>query len=166
MQISTGVSQWEVPTEEAPGLPTPGPTPAPEDALFQRPQEIPPEARDVVDGDRGLGVSALRLPAASRFQACDADMNHKEHGNKHDDERKTGRPGQQWWFRGYGRLPTRWLLAFWPRLIRRLRRSARKYARWTQQAVRSRSAYARRTKWTVLWRRRCPNELTSWWLTK
>jgi hypothetical protein len=56
VQISTGVSQWEIPTEDAPGLPTPGPTPAPEDVMFSRPNEVPPEIQDGANGERGLGV--------------------------------------------------------------------------------------------------------------
>jgi len=47
----------EIPREEADGIPTPGPTPAPQGEGFNRPQEIPPEARDGLDGERGLGVS-------------------------------------------------------------------------------------------------------------
>jgi len=47
----------EIPKDEADGIPTPGPTPAPQGEGFNRPQEIPPEARDGLDGERGLGVS-------------------------------------------------------------------------------------------------------------
>lgn len=49
----------EIPKDEADGIPTPGPTPAPQGDGFNRPQEIPPEARDGLDGERGLGVSPI-----------------------------------------------------------------------------------------------------------
>jgi len=65
----TNISR-EIPKDEADGIPTPGPTPAPQGDGFNRPQEIPPEARDGLDGERGLGVSPTytfsRHPDSSR----------------------------------------------------------------------------------------------------
>lgn len=68
VQISTGVSTWDVPTEVAPGVPTPGPTPqAQADAPFAPPSTTTMGDREEYrageqggehgeQSDRGLGV--------------------------------------------------------------------------------------------------------------
>lgn len=70
VQISTSHSQWDVPTEAAPGVPTPGSTPMPPGGAgsqFARPCDSPASSETIagdstrgVDGggesDRGMGV--------------------------------------------------------------------------------------------------------------
>lgn len=63
MQISTGVSTWEVPTEAAPTVPSPGNTPAQHQNPFPAPQDAQAQTTRGVDGqegERGLGVRTSR----------------------------------------------------------------------------------------------------------
>ncbi|KAG9988659.1 hypothetical protein KCU78_g20164, partial [Aureobasidium melanogenum] len=64
VQISTGVSTWEVPTEAAPTVPSPGNTPA----QHQNPFPVPHDAQgqttrgvDGQEGERGLGGMAMNM---------------------------------------------------------------------------------------------------------
>ena len=64
VQISTGVSTWEVPTKPAPGVPTPSATPQAND---EHPYGTPQEGTRGVeggDGERGLGVCVQISPCA------------------------------------------------------------------------------------------------------
>jgi hypothetical protein len=62
VQISTGESQWDIPTEPAPQVPTPGGTPAQSDPY---PAPSPgTRGMDGQEGDRGLGVSSFLLDTA------------------------------------------------------------------------------------------------------
>lgn len=53
VQISTGVSTWEVPTEPAPTVPTPGSTPAQPQGPFEAPG-AQDRYDDKMEGARGL----------------------------------------------------------------------------------------------------------------
>jgi hypothetical protein len=61
VQLATGVSTWELPTEPAPGVPT-GQTPTGVDHPYGTPQEGHTGERGVegADGERGLGVCFLQ----------------------------------------------------------------------------------------------------------
>ena len=76
----------EIPKDEADGLPTPGPTPAPQGDGFNRPQEIPPEARDGLDGERGLGVSQSSSSPHATPQPLTL-MRDQDYGDQRNDGR-------------------------------------------------------------------------------
>ncbi|OBW64418.1 MAG: Uncharacterized protein AUREO_055190 [Aureobasidium pullulans] len=64
VQISTGVSTWEVPTEAAPTVPSPGNTPAQHQNPFPAPQDAQAQTTRGVDGqegERGLGGMAMNM---------------------------------------------------------------------------------------------------------
>lgn len=77
VQLANGHSQWEIPTEAAPGVPTPGSTPMPSSgggSQFSRPTESPASSETIGrpdstrgvgseggEGDRGLGTQAINL---------------------------------------------------------------------------------------------------------
>lgn len=60
VQISTGTSQWDVPTQAAPTVPTPGATPQNVADPFPRPNETGAAAgpEQAGEGERGFGVGA------------------------------------------------------------------------------------------------------------
>ncbi|KAG9880183.1 hypothetical protein KCV05_g20998, partial [Aureobasidium melanogenum] len=64
VQISTGVSTWEVPTEAAPTVPSPGNTPAQHQNPFPVPHDTQGQTTRGVDGqegERGLGGMAMNM---------------------------------------------------------------------------------------------------------
>lgn len=56
VQLSTGMSQWETPTQAAPTVGTPTQTPGQETSPFPQPGQ----QQEGQDGERGLGVSLSR----------------------------------------------------------------------------------------------------------
>lgn len=62
VQISTGESVWEIPTQDAPLVPSPGVTPAQPQGPYSRPGD----ESQAQTGDRGLGVSGVPV----RVQLC------------------------------------------------------------------------------------------------
>ncbi|GAM83610.1 hypothetical protein ANO11243_015980 [Dothideomycetidae sp. 11243] len=67
VQISTGVSTWDVPTTPAPTVPTPGSTPVPPTNPYPMPEDGHNGAPQ--EGERGLGVSAQGQ--SSRYPTID-----------------------------------------------------------------------------------------------
>ncbi|QIX02169.1 hypothetical protein AMS68_007686 [Peltaster fructicola] len=63
VQISTGESTWEVPTQAAPQVPTPGATPAQEANPFRMPENESSRGygQEGGEGERGLGTDMLRM---------------------------------------------------------------------------------------------------------
>jgi hypothetical protein len=67
VQLSTGQSQWETPTQPAPTVGTPTATPGHDTSPFPRPgeQQVAGERGfdGVPEGERGIGVSGLQRTA-------------------------------------------------------------------------------------------------------